>query len=408
MERRWRKRFSRSRQGVHRGVAWIELHQSVWTHRKTMVLAAELGIPDIYAAAHMAHLWCWAVDNAPTGELTGLPAHVIAKGAGWQGDPEAFLEATIAAGYIDRDGDRLFLHDWEDYAGRLIDLRRKDRDRKRELRHAYQQGVIDAVRARDGNTCRYCGKSVNWNDRRGPDGGTYDHIIPDGPTTVDNLVVCCRACHSRKGGRTPQEAGMRLLPPGGNQNDPGPEPSPNPVRNQKQSGTESNSDLLTLPNLTEPDQKDDSHHHPLSKSPARSDGGQPAQGTAPFRPRGIVEAELATELLERGSAEDRAIHHAFFAATGRLMTDDDLDTLHELKQEATPDQIVRGIQRGAERARRSGKKPKSLRYFVDVIREVVQADRRPLGYELPGPDDPWEQEMRRRRELYGRPKEAQP
>jgi len=112
-------------------VAWIELHQSVWTHRKTMILAAELDIPEVYAAAHMAHLWCWALDNAPTGDLTGLPAKVIAKGAAWPGDPSAFVEAAVAAGYIDRDGDSLRLHNWEEYAGRLIEHRRKDRERKR-------------------------------------------------------------------------------------------------------------------------------------------------------------------------------------------------------------------------------------------------------------------------------------
>lgn len=91
--------------------------------------------------------------------------------------------------------------------------------------------LVRQARVRDGSTCRYCGKKVNWSDRRGPDGGTYD--IPD-PAATDlrqdlrgsvsgsvpkhrsNLgpVVCCRACRIRKNGRGLAEAGMRLLPVG--------------------------------------------------------------------------------------------------------------------------------------------------------------------------------------------------
>lgn len=70
----------------------------------------------------------------------------------------------------------------------------------------------EAIRQRDGDFCRYCGRSVAWHDRRGAQGGTYDHVTPDGPTDYDNLVVCCRGCNTRKGRRTPQEANMKLRP----------------------------------------------------------------------------------------------------------------------------------------------------------------------------------------------------
>lgn len=136
-------------------MAWIALHQSVWTHRKTMILADRLEIPDIYAAAHMAHLWCWAVDNAPTGDLSGLPARVIARGAGWQGDPEAFVEAAVAAGYLDREGDRLTLHDWHEYAERLIEQREARRARSEDgargnhERWHVRRGKVDP-------SCPYC------------------------------------------------------------------------------------------------------------------------------------------------------------------------------------------------------------------------------------------------------------
>lgn len=70
------------------------------------------------------------------------------------------------------------------------------------------------VRMRDEGRCRYCGVLVNWTDRRGITGATYDHIDPNGANTLDNVVVACRGCNSSKAGRTPEGAGMELLPAG--------------------------------------------------------------------------------------------------------------------------------------------------------------------------------------------------
>jgi len=59
---------------------------------------------------------------------------------------------------------------------------------------------------RDHYTCQYCGKP---NARL-----TLDHIIPrhmGGLHTWENLVTACPACNLRKGGRTVEQSGMRLL-----------------------------------------------------------------------------------------------------------------------------------------------------------------------------------------------------
>lgn len=74
-------------------------------------------------------------------------------------------------------------------------------------------GLRQEVRARDGDVCRYCGRTVRWHDRKGELGGTYDHVKPVGGNGPDNLVVCCRSCNSRKKGRTPEQARMPLLDP---------------------------------------------------------------------------------------------------------------------------------------------------------------------------------------------------
>jgi hypothetical protein len=71
------------------------------------------------------------MDNAPGGYLTGIDPEDIADGAEWEGDPLAFIDALCYAGFLD---DAEEVHDWYDYAGKLIEKRAKDAERKRESR----------------------------------------------------------------------------------------------------------------------------------------------------------------------------------------------------------------------------------------------------------------------------------
>jgi 5-methylcytosine-specific restriction endonuclease McrA len=60
---------------------------------------------------------------------------------------------------------------------------------------------------RDGYTCQYC-------QLKHPLGQlTMDHVHPvvkGGLKSWDNIVTACRACNLKKGGRTPEEANMKL------------------------------------------------------------------------------------------------------------------------------------------------------------------------------------------------------
>jgi len=58
---------------------------------------------------------------------------------------------------------------------------------------------------RDGFACQYCGEHTQKL--------TLDHIVPrhrGGSHSWENLVAACGTCNHRKGGRLPEEAGMRL------------------------------------------------------------------------------------------------------------------------------------------------------------------------------------------------------
>jgi 5-methylcytosine-specific restriction endonuclease McrA len=64
------------------------------------------------------------------------------------------------------------------------------------------------VYARDIYQCQYCGEKHSGRLL------TLDHVLPlskGGLHTWENVVAACGPCNNRKGGRTPEQAGMPLL-----------------------------------------------------------------------------------------------------------------------------------------------------------------------------------------------------
>ena len=64
------------------------------------------------------------------------------------------------------------------------------------------------IYARDNHTCQYCREAFSTPEL------TFDHVVPvahGGRKDWENIVTCCVSCNRKKGGRTPAEAGMRLL-----------------------------------------------------------------------------------------------------------------------------------------------------------------------------------------------------
>jgi 5-methylcytosine-specific restriction endonuclease McrA len=63
------------------------------------------------------------------------------------------------------------------------------------------------IYARDDHSCQYCGDPFPVGEL------TFDHVVPvahGGRKDWVNIVTCCVSCNRRKGGRTPDEAGMQL------------------------------------------------------------------------------------------------------------------------------------------------------------------------------------------------------
>ncbi len=86
---------------------------------------------------------------------------------------------------------------------RVILLIGYDRVPKRQVRFSRFN-----VFARDNNTCQYCGEKLPRSELN------LDHVVPrsqGGLSTWENMVCSCFTCNRVKGGRMPEEAGMRLI-----------------------------------------------------------------------------------------------------------------------------------------------------------------------------------------------------
>ena len=85
---------------------------------------------------------------------------------------------------------------------RVIVLTDFDRIPKRHVRYSRVN-----IFARDKFTCQYCGEKPHRSQLN------LDHVIPrslGGKTSWENVVCSCVDCNRRKGGRTPEQARLRL------------------------------------------------------------------------------------------------------------------------------------------------------------------------------------------------------
>ncbi len=78
---------------------------------------------------------------------------------------------------------------------------------RRYVRVPYQRRIPVNRRTvfdRDGHRCQYCGRQAE----------NLDHVVPrsqGGEHSWLNVVAACHRCNSKKGGRTPSEAGLTLV-----------------------------------------------------------------------------------------------------------------------------------------------------------------------------------------------------
>ncbi len=114
-------------------MSWIRVDVSLPTHRKSMQLAHILKQDRAYAL--MIELWCWAKVNAPDGRIGGRdPVWLVEQAAGWKSKVGAFVTAALEVGFLERDGDALVLHDWDEHNGKALKRAEESAGRMRAYR----------------------------------------------------------------------------------------------------------------------------------------------------------------------------------------------------------------------------------------------------------------------------------
>jgi len=178
---------------------WFRVDDGFHSHPK--VLATSLAARGLWVSAGS-----WS-----SGHLTDgvVPDHVLAA---LGGTPELAAE-LVSAGLWKRRRNGWQFHQWDAKNPTKVDVE-KERRKGARRQALFRNGELrQAIRERDRDCCRYCGRKVRWGAGQAAASGSFDHIDPDGPNVLENLVVCCVACNSRKRDRTLEEADMQLRPP---------------------------------------------------------------------------------------------------------------------------------------------------------------------------------------------------
>jgi hypothetical protein len=153
-------------------MAWIESHQTLAHHPKTLRLASVLKCSVPAAIGHVHLLWYWAMDYAHDGQIDGSMRDQVARACEWRGKPEAFWMGLLQSGFVEATERGVAIHDWMDYAGRLLGKRAANRARSKRAYDAQSTRSQREVYA------------ATVPDRTGPNRTEPDHP-PEGPQTDD-------------------------------------------------------------------------------------------------------------------------------------------------------------------------------------------------------------------------------
>lgn len=189
-------------------MAWLRLGDNSATHPLVLGLSVD---EDVRLAA-----WGFLVQVATlsaqhcTDYVVTAQQCQLAAPTGWQRHVTVLTKGGLLTKIARRTAWRII-----DNAPDLIHMRSReevDRDRMRG-RDRRNPDLVCPTLLRDGDQCRWCGRTVNWNDHRSLRSGQFDHLDPGTPTRVDTWVVSCKGCNTRRGNPDDLEAQEWILRP---------------------------------------------------------------------------------------------------------------------------------------------------------------------------------------------------
>lgn len=86
------------------------------SHIKFEMLGSLLELSRWETVGILETLWQFCQTHAYDGDLTRFEPKMIAVWFGWKREPLLLIDALVESGWIDRTGERLVVHDWNDHA----------------------------------------------------------------------------------------------------------------------------------------------------------------------------------------------------------------------------------------------------------------------------------------------------
>jgi len=187
-------------------------------HPKTSLLEKKLGVQGPWS---LVCLWTYAAQYKADGKLTNMTNEEVGIAARWPGDPDEFISALLKVKFLDKDGDMLVIHDWQDHnpwaataqkrsqVARANAKKRWDRERKKA-------GLSENPLFSEGHACKQH-KDIDANSNAG--------------STADSMQGALQTvCRQHKGSNAElmQMACTRQCSFYATCNAPSPSPSPSP------------------------------------------------------------------------------------------------------------------------------------------------------------------------------------
>ena len=141
-------------------MSWINVEQKL-IGKKLRNFQKTLGCSQNEAIGLLIRFWLWGIDNAEMdGLLTGADESdiidVLAVGMSGELSPAQVVTVMIECGWIDRKGNNLYIHDWEEWRKYYNDYMRKKQanaERQRRFYHSHkgkvEQGAEPAEKCAD-------------------------------------------------------------------------------------------------------------------------------------------------------------------------------------------------------------------------------------------------------------------
>ncbi|NIQ98263.1 MAG: hypothetical protein GWN87_32065, partial [Desulfuromonadales bacterium] len=160
-------------------MAWRKLEATFHGNPKSKRLARRLEIGRATARGLISGLWSWALLHAPDGDLVGFDGEDIAEAVDFDGDADDLIRALVEVRVLDREGDRLSIHNWLERGGSYAEKVRKRLERQRQSSKNVQDSLGQTKTVQDEK-----GQSENVEDRPKMSG-----TKTDSPGPSENVAV---------------------------------------------------------------------------------------------------------------------------------------------------------------------------------------------------------------------------